>query len=158
MNPHEASPKLDIAIGQTFETESGKKYKVENIARESGNIEDLFVIYTDEENPTTYWMKKTTEITTANDFEVKTEIHEPAETEVQTGQEYQHFKTKDHYIIKCLPFDANDSSKRFVVYEGRYNSEEFGDHPVWIREYDEFAGLKTFDDGREPVKRFAFVK
>ena len=82
----------------------------------------------------------------------ETEIEE--QNEISAGQKYQHFKTKDFYIIKSIAYNRNNPKESFVIYEGQYNSPEFGNNPIWIREYSDFTGMKTFDDERGPVKRF----
>lgn len=158
----EAHPQeFEFIPGQTYKTTEGHEYIVSNIARESGNIEDLFIVYRNTNAPTVDWVIKMTPNISPDDFD-KIEYPKPADLNLENphnivaGQRYTHFKTRDEYIIKSISIDPNTKTK-YVIYEGQYDSEEFGHHPVWIREYEEFAGYKTFDDGREPVKRFAFV-
>jgi hypothetical protein len=167
------SDNFGVSVNQTYETSKGNKFKVTSIARESGNIEDFFVVYkkilqdsSNEGRTEQSWVKNINELENLQGFDDTEypEVNEQKE-EVSIGQRYQHFKTKDFYIIKDVARDPTNPSKMYVIYEGQYNSPEFGDHPIWIREYEDFTGMKVFKDSeldengnkREPVKRFALV-
>ena len=146
--------------GQTYKTPEGIEYIVDCIARESGNIEDLFAVFKKAGGEIS-WVKKTSDFSGAEDFdgefdESEIEQEETLDT-VSVGQKYQHFKTKDFYLIKTLAYNRTNPKEKFVIYEGQYDSPEFGHHPIWVREYSDFAGMKEFDDGREPVKRFTLI-
>lgn len=199
------SPAFEIISGKIYKTEKGNEYIVNYIARESGNIEDLFAVYrkissvaevqstadvqANQDNvPKQSWIKKTSDFKSVEDFdedeetedanltEIKMAPPEFAEStkstesvesmdEVSIGQEYQHFKTKDHYIIKDLACNRKNPKEKFVVYEGQYDSQEFGNHPLWVREYEDFTGMKVFkesevdENGKQkpPVKRFTLI-
>jgi malate dehydrogenase (oxaloacetate-decarboxylating)(NADP+) len=81
--------------------------------------------------------------------------------EVRVGERYKHFKGKEYEIL-WIGRDR-DSLKRVVVYRGDYDSSasnrhdpagpEFGKNPVWVRGYEDFVGMKIFDDGRK-IRRF----
>lgn len=192
------SDKFGIFVNQTYETAEGNKFLVTSIARESGNIEDFFVVYknipqqdsqglsgsSDEEQglgkTEQSWVRNMAEIESLENFDdieypTTDKIHqlelesskakEDNEEAISIGQKYQHFKTRDFYIIKDVARDPTDPGKKFVIYEGQYNSPEFGDHPVWIREYEDFTGMKVFKDDeldgngrkKEPIKRFTLI-
>ena len=193
------SSAFELVSGKICKTEKGNEYIVTYIARESGNIEDLFAVYkkissvaeaqdvqADQDNvPKQSWVKKTSDFKSVEDFDedeeteganlTEMEITPPefAEStesiesmnEVSIGQEYQHFKTKDHYIIKDLACNRKNPKEKFVVYEGQYDSREFGNHPLWVREYEDFTGMKVFKESevdengeqKPPVKRFALI-
>lgn len=180
------SDNFKISTNQTYETSNGNKFTVTSIARESGNIEDFFVVYKKTlqdhsigqqkpDGPEQSWVKNISELENLQNFD-NTEY--PASDElkqieskeengegVSIGQKYQHFKTKDFYLIKDVARDPANPSKRYVIYEGQYTSPEFGDHPIWIREYEDFTGMKVFRDDeldengnkKESVKRFALI-
>jgi len=197
-NQAELKGKIKFFIGQECVTTKGNKYHVTNIARESGNIEDLFVVYNKIENnlprsskparPQAY-VRKINDLTTIDDLDdgeyPQVEIEKMTNKDagqVEARQHYRHFKTLDEYIVKDIAIDPtiqsdesqdsknepqdNKSVKLFVIYEGQYNSKEFGGHPVWIREYNEFAGMKVFDENekdengerKKPVKRFGILE
>jgi len=160
------SPAIELNPGQRYETSKGTEYIIDYIARESGNIEDLFVVYKEVDSPRQNWLKKTTDIKTVDDFdegsplthEQMSEIMRDNESEtISINQKYQHFKTKDFYLIKAIARNPAKPTEKFIIYEGQYNSPEFGNHPIWVREYSDFTGMKEFDDGRESVKRFALI-
>jgi hypothetical protein len=162
------SDKFGIFVNQTYETSKGNKFEVTNIARESGNIEDFFVVYKNisQDNSEQSWVKNINELENLENFDdAKYPELEESEEKVSIGQRYQHFKTKDFYLIKDIARDPANPSKKYIIYEGQYDSPEFGDHPVWIREYEDFTGMKVFKDDeldqdgnkKEPVKRFALI-
>ncbi|MDP3918549.1 MAG: DUF1653 domain-containing protein [Nanoarchaeota archaeon] len=63
---------------------------------------------------------------------------------------YKHYKGK-LYLFLFEGFDS-DNLEPVVVYQGLYNSEEFGDRPIWVRPKKEFI------DDKEGVKRFEWVQ
>ncbi len=181
------SDRFGIFANQTYETSRGNKFAVTGIARESGNIEDFFVVYKnlqdssgEETGVEQSWVKNIAELENLENFDdekypskdeidsldSKEDFKEDIGEAVSLGQRYQHFKTKDFYIIKDIARDPSNPSKKYVIYEGQYNSPEFGDHPIWIREYEDFTGMKVFkddeldEDGNKkgPVKRFALIQ
>ena len=170
---------INFEVGQKYTTSEGCEYVVDFIARESGNIEDLFAVYHDTESiqegqTEKYYLKKTSEIKSADDFEVgapssssNEDTQEGDESvDVSIGQTYQHFKTKDFYVIKAIANDPENPKIKFVIYEGQYDSPDFGHNPIWVREYEDFTGMKVFGENeldkdgqkREPVKRFELIK
>ena len=51
-------------------------------------------------------------------------------------ERYRHFKGEE-YLILGYGRDS-DTLEEVVIYEGQYNSKEFGDKPIWIRPKKEF--------------------
>ncbi|MEI6058928.1 MAG: DUF1653 domain-containing protein [archaeon] len=157
MNESTEALQFENNLNKTYETSLGNEYKVECIARESGNTEDLFAVFK-KVGGETAWIKKTSDFRSADDFDGEfNEGEMETSEEVSVGQRYQHFKTKDFYIIRAIAYSRSNPKERFVIYEGQYNSPEFGDHPIWVREFGDFTGMKIFDDGRAPVKRFDLI-
>jgi hypothetical protein len=84
---------------------------------------------------------------------------------VSVGQKYRHFKTQNVYIVKDIAHNCENTNEKFVVYEGQYDSSEFGKNPVWIRNYKDFTGVKVFKDNelgedgnrKDSVKRFTLI-
>jgi hypothetical protein len=57
-----------------------------------------------------------------------------------------------------LVLDGSGSSGgdgEFVVYQAQYDTEKFGNMPIWVRPIEEFTGTKTID-GKE-VPRFEYL-
>jgi len=73
---------------------------------------------------------------------------------IKPGQLYRHFKG-DYYKIICIARNS-DTTAELVVYEGQYDSKEWGHHPIWVRLLDDFVGHKILEDGTK-VKRFTKV-
>lgn len=74
--------------------------------------------------------------------------------ETKVGQKYKHYKGNS-YIILHLANDSN-TLKRVVIYQGQYDSEEFGPNPIWVREKTNFEETIT-RDGKE-IRRFEFIE
>lgn len=51
--------------------------------------------------------------------------------ELKVGDLYQHYKGKKYKIL-ALGKHSEDLES-YVVYEGQYRCETFGDKPVWVR-------------------------
>lgn len=64
-------------------------------------------------------------------------------SEVKIGSTYKHYKG-NLYKVLLIAHDS-DSLEELVVYEGLYKSEEFGDHPIWVRKLPEFTSKVTVD-------------
>lgn len=175
---HQESKVMHFEAGQRYATSEGNEYLVDFIARESGNIEDLFIVYkkiTDGQGsaPEKHYLKKMVDIKNMDDFDEETHTAQATEelkekdeeSAVSIGQKYQHFKTKDYYIIKAIACDPKNPKNKFIIYEGQYDSPEFGHNPIWVREYEEFTSMKVFgenelDENGRPkasVKRFELI-
>ncbi len=57
---------------------------------------------------------------------------------IKIGEKYTHYKNKKNYIIIALAHDTETLSKQ-VIYQGLYTDKEFGENPIWVRDYDEFC-------------------
>jgi hypothetical protein len=53
------------------------------------------------------------------------------------GDTYEHYKGQ-RYRVLMLGRDS-ESTEEVVVYQGLYDSEEFGENPVWVRPVKEFV-------------------
>jgi hypothetical protein len=74
---------------------------------------------------------------------------------VTIGEHYKHFKGKE-YLVIAVGKDS-DTLEDVVVYQGQYNSKEFGDKPVWVRTLKDFISEKVFKDGSK-VRRFMLIE
>jgi len=66
---------------------------------------------------------------------------------------YKHYKGDDYEIIGVGKH--SDTLEEYVVYRGLYDSEEFGNNPLWVRPKKVFEEMVVID-GKE-VPRFRFV-
>jgi len=66
---------------------------------------------------------------------------------------YKHYKGDDYEIIGVGKH--SDTLEEYVVYRGLYNSEEFGNNPLWVRPKKVFEEMVVIE-GKE-VPRFRFV-
>ncbi len=73
---------------------------------------------------------------------------------IEPGQKFKHYKGNS-YIILNLAHDS-DTLEEVVIYQGQYDSEEFGINPIWVRTKKEFEETIT-RDGQE-IPRFEFVE
>lgn len=67
---------------------------------------------------------------------------------------YQHYKG-NNYKILALACHA-DTYEPYVVYQGLYNHEQFGDQPIWVRPLAFFMSPAVVD-GKE-ITRFTKIK
>jgi hypothetical protein len=74
------------------------------------------------------------------------------ENDIQLGI-YEHYKKKRYEVIGVA--QDSDTLEEFVVYRALYNSEEFGDHALWIRPKAEFLEDVEIDGKRVP--RFQYI-
>ena len=72
--------------------------------------------------------------------------------ELKMGK-YKHFKGHE-YAILCVGRDS-ETFEEVVVYQGLYDSEEFGAKPIWVRPKKEFLETVTVD-GKE-IPRFEYL-
>ena len=57
----------------------------------------------------------------------------------EVGKRYRHYRNKEEYIVRAIGMDS-DTLVELVIYEGQYESPEFGKNPVWVRPRSEFEG------------------
>lgn len=72
--------------------------------------------------------------------------------EIKLGK-YQHYKGNFYNVIHVGWH--SDTLEEYVVYQGLYDSEEFGSNPVWVKTRAEFL-KNVVIDGKE-VPRFKFI-
>lgn len=66
---------------------------------------------------------------------------------------YRHYKGKEYEVIGVGK--DSETLADVVIYRGLYNSEEFGDNPLWTRSIESF--LEKVDVGGEKVARFEYI-
>lgn len=67
---------------------------------------------------------------------------------------YQHYKGQYYEVIGIGKH--SDTLEEYVVYRGLYNSEEFGNNPLWVRPKKVFEETVVVDE--KEVPRFGFVE
>ena len=75
--------------------------------------------------------------------------------EVKVDSIYEHYKGK-RYKILAIARDSEDADRELVVYQGLYDSKEFGNNPVWARELNDF--MAEIEYNGKKIKRFKLVK
>lgn len=55
------------------------------------------------------------------------------------GALYEHYKGKKYKVIGLAKH--SETLEDLVVYQGQYNSEEFGNNPIWVRPLASFISL-----------------
>jgi hypothetical protein len=68
--------------------------------------------------------------------------------------EYKHYKGNTYRVIALGKH--SDTLEEYVVYQGQYNSEEFGDKPIRVKPVTEFK--KDMEIDGKTIKRFEFIK
>ena len=74
-------------------------------------------------------------------------------SDIVIGGVYEHYKGKRYKVI-ALGRDS-DTLEDVVIYEGQYDSEEFGNNPVWVRPVVEFVEQVVVGGVEQP--RFAYT-
>lgn len=74
---------------------------------------------------------------------------------IKIGGKYKHFKTGNLYEVIAVGRHS-ETLEKLVVYKGLYDSEKFGNNPIWVRPFAEFVSMVNFN-GKE-VARFELVK
>ncbi len=72
----------------------------------------------------------------------------------EIGKRYRHYKNGKEYIVLMIVLHS-DSHDEMVVYEGQYDSPEFGNLPRWTRSREDFEE-KVLYEGVE-VDRFTLI-
>ena len=66
---------------------------------------------------------------------------------------YRHYKGNEYQVIGIGR--NSDTFEKLVVYQGLYNSDEFGDRPIWVRSVSEFIESVTVDG--QQMQRFTYL-
>lgn len=69
---------------------------------------------------------------------------------IKSNTLYHHFKGQDYKVL-YIAKDCNDIKKLVVVYEAMY-----GDHTIWVRDYDEFASLVDHKKYPDIIQKYRF--
>lgn len=79
---------------------------------------------------------------------------ENSPAEIKMGR-YLHYKdkTKEYELIGIARH--SESLEELVIYRGLYNSDDFGDQPMWARPVAMFLGTVTVE-GKE-IPRFEYI-
>ncbi len=67
---------------------------------------------------------------------------------------YRHYKGKEYEVIGVAKH--SESLEDLVVYKALYQSEEFGDHALWVRPITMFLEKIIID--RKEVSRFEYIE
>ena len=67
---------------------------------------------------------------------------------------YRQFKGNKYKVLAIAR--ESDTLEELVVYQGQYNSEEFGPKPIWVRPKAEFCGIKNING--QDVSRFKHLE
>ena len=68
--------------------------------------------------------------------------------DVRLGR-YRHYKGKEYRVIGVARH--SETLERLVIYQGLYNSEEFGEKPLWVRPVALFLAMKRVGDKMVPA-------
>jgi len=71
----------------------------------------------------------------------------------EVGTAYRHYKGQ-FYTVIAVGYHADDTSEQ-VVYQAEYDSPEFGNQAIWVRNKEEFEG-STAVNGKQ-TERFTEV-
>ena len=74
--------------------------------------------------------------------------------QVKLGK-YKHYKTGNFYHVIGVARHS-ENLELLVVYQGLYFSEEFGNHPLWVRPLKMFK--EEVEVNGEKVPRFTFIE
>ncbi|MGL5830710.1 MAG: DUF1653 domain-containing protein [Candidatus Altimarinota bacterium] len=74
--------------------------------------------------------------------------------DIKVGSKYRHYKGQEYLIIGLARH--SDTLEEFVVYQGLYDSQEFGQQPLWIRPKNIFE--ETVEINGEKIPRFTHIK
>lgn len=71
----------------------------------------------------------------------------------EAGKRYRHYKGRE-YIVLTLAHHS-ETLEELVVYQGQYDTEDFGTKPVWVRPREMFEDKVDFNG--EKVDRFKAI-
>jgi len=83
---------------------------------------------------------------------MEAQIKNAVSHKIELGK-YRHFKG-DLYQIIGIAHDS-ETLEELVVYQGLYESDEWGKNPIWVRPVSMFTDYKEIDGKK--VKRFVRV-
>ncbi len=72
-----------------------------------------------------------------------------------TGKQYRHYKGQVYTVLTIARSEA-DPTTELVIYRAEYDSPDFGDRCVWVRERGNWEGTLTIDG--EVRERFALLE
>jgi hypothetical protein len=67
---------------------------------------------------------------------------------------YQHYKGNFYQVLGMARH--SETLEEMVIYQGLYNSPEFGDHPIWVRPVKKF--FENVDKNGEKIARFKYIE
>lgn len=73
---------------------------------------------------------------------------------VVEGGIYQHYRTKNQYKVIGLAHHS-ETLEEMVVYQGLYDSEEFGSKSIWVRPLHLFVDAVVVDG--QSLPRFKYI-
>jgi hypothetical protein len=66
---------------------------------------------------------------------------------------YRHYKGKEYRVLWVARYTID--LEKMVVYQWLYDSQEFGNEPLWVRPLSEFEEVVPYEGKK--VERFSFV-
>ncbi len=72
--------------------------------------------------------------------------------DVRLGR-YKHYKGKKYIVLGVARH--SETLEKLVVYQGQYESEEYGDNPIWVRPVSDFLSKKRV--GENFIDRFEYL-
>jgi hypothetical protein len=70
------------------------------------------------------------------------------------GGTYQHYKGPLYKLLNCGRLEEN--LEDVIIYQALYNSEEFGNNPIWVRKKNNF--FEEVDFNGQKVPRFKYLE
>jgi hypothetical protein len=70
--------------------------------------------------------------------------------DIKVGSKYRHYKGQEYLIIGIARH--SDTLEEFIVYQGIYDSKEFGQQPLWVRPKSIFEEIIEING--EKIPRF----
>lgn len=67
---------------------------------------------------------------------------------------YKHYKGNEYRVVWIARH--SETLEDLVVYQGLYNSEEFGNNSLRVRSFEEFNAIVTFEG--QQIERFSFIR
>jgi len=87
----------------------------------------------------------------AGGWKMQTKEEEELLEQVPVGGIFQHYRNKKMYKVLSVARHTEDL-KLYVVYQGLYHCDTYGDLPIWIRPLDMF--LEQVEEGGKMTPRF----
>lgn len=74
---------------------------------------------------------------------------------IKIGSKYKHYKNGKIYKIIAVGRHS-ETLEKVVIYQGLYESTNFGKNPVWVRPYSLFVSKIIYNN--KEIERFKLIK